>query len=1087
MAQAGDEWELSKENVQPLRQGRAMSTLQEVLSQQEATNHNAIQQKKQAFELELRFYSGDDPLDVWDRYIKWAEQAFPQGGKESNLSPLLERAVKIFHQEQQYYGDLRYLNMCLKFANFCTEPVDLYSYLQIQGIGILHAQLYITWAEEYEAGGNYKKADSIFLEGIHCKAEPLEKLEAHHKQFQARVSRQVLQGIAEEASNGDSDIAEPQRSSLVDLKSIGKNKARAPVSRVGEAIKPGSQGLSAPLQQIPSFSRFLVLDENADIPVTGSMATTQPWATLPTTRAKENEQKAGAWNSKRPPRRNRMSSSASPPSVPSFTPYVDELAEQQTVTPCKINPSVTSVLSSRKPCKEEDPLQRVQSSSQGKEEMVMYCKSKIYAGVEEFSFEELRAEIYMAKIRKMREEDLQASVLRRQEMERKIEEMEKQLKGSYVPNQERVTEEPAHVDESSSVYRDAETEPKVAIVLSRTTEVGASMGHEVSGPTLPRQVPYKYVIYFCHSANMTLSSIYYTASQPFCLCYPAHVDESSSVYRDAETEPKVAIVLSRTTEVGASMGHEVSGPTLPRQVPYKEDLTRTQNPFNSTGASSVLSSDVPFTIFDETCTTQLSNVSQTRVPAPKHRLLAAAEKTLIKDEAPFTDTLGDIEPLNEEAIVSGSDRTKSLFADPEDTCDFVRAAQLASTPFHKPRDEAEQSGTPGLKRLPLRETTPVCEESHRQAVCPKKLSPILEASQEDSRSSVSSVSSISAGSTSSFASKTLLVHEKLDLIAQLSGVYEQALEDTSIVVESTELHRNLLKPMPGLLTSVEIHHVAGLIPTMKDQAKVQLGGEIYHLKSEVVLGQHSRVYMGVQADFDVENMNGVALKVDSHPVPWDLYITQQLKERLGETDFLKQSNGYLFQDGCITLYKDISLLTVQDILRDTETTVEQIIILLTYNLLSLVEKLHTVEIVHGDLRPETLILDDRIFDLSSNTEMNSCLKLIDFSHSMDMRLCPTLTARTFPIAQTEHGQQILGNRTSPYQVDLLGIANVVHLTIFKENLQIHKEESTWKIGKEIPRLWRGNLWNNFFSKILNTNCESTASVLKELKDEMRVI
>lgn len=33
----------------------------------------------------------------------------------------------------------------------------------------------------------------------------------------------------------------------------------------------------------------------------------------------------------------------------------------------------------------------------------MYCKNKIYAGMEEFSLEEIRAEIYMAKIRKKRE------------------------------------------------------------------------------------------------------------------------------------------------------------------------------------------------------------------------------------------------------------------------------------------------------------------------------------------------------------------------------------------------------------------------------------------------------------------------------------------------------------------------------------------------------------------------------------------------------------------------------------------------------------------------------------------------------------
>lgn len=42
-----DEWELSKENVQPLRQGRVMSTLQEALAQQETSTHTAVQLKRQ--------------------------------------------------------------------------------------------------------------------------------------------------------------------------------------------------------------------------------------------------------------------------------------------------------------------------------------------------------------------------------------------------------------------------------------------------------------------------------------------------------------------------------------------------------------------------------------------------------------------------------------------------------------------------------------------------------------------------------------------------------------------------------------------------------------------------------------------------------------------------------------------------------------------------------------------------------------------------------------------------------------------------------------------------------------------------------
>lgn len=66
-------------------------------------------------------------------------------------------------------------------GNCCNEPLDLYSYLHSQEIGTTLALLYITWAEELEARGSFKKADLIFQEGLNRKAEPLDKLQSHHR------------------------------------------------------------------------------------------------------------------------------------------------------------------------------------------------------------------------------------------------------------------------------------------------------------------------------------------------------------------------------------------------------------------------------------------------------------------------------------------------------------------------------------------------------------------------------------------------------------------------------------------------------------------------------------------------------------------------------------------------------------------------------------------------------------------------------------------------------------------------------------------------------------------------------------------
>lgn len=60
------------------------------------------------------------------------------------------------------------------------------------------------------------------------------------RQFQTRVSRQTLLGLEEAAHEKDTDLLEteePQRSTLADLKGRGKKKVRAPISRVGDALK----------------------------------------------------------------------------------------------------------------------------------------------------------------------------------------------------------------------------------------------------------------------------------------------------------------------------------------------------------------------------------------------------------------------------------------------------------------------------------------------------------------------------------------------------------------------------------------------------------------------------------------------------------------------------------------------------------------------------------------------------------------------------------------------------------------------------------------------------------------------------------
>ncbi|XP_076983550.1 mitotic checkpoint serine/threonine-protein kinase BUB1 beta [Tamandua tetradactyla] len=1004
MSLEGDEWELSKENVQPLRQGRIMSTLQGALAQQESACNTTLQHQKRTFESEIRFYTGDDPLDVWDRYINWTEQNYPQGGKESNMSTLLERAVEALQGEKRYYSDPRFLSLWLKLGHLCNEPLDMYSYLHNQGIGISLAQFYISWAEEYETRENFKKADMIFQEGIQRKAEPLERLQLQHRQFQARVSRQTLLTLEKE----EEEVFEssgPQRSTLADLKSKGKKTARAPISRIGGALKAPSQnrGVQNPVpQQMLSNSRITVFDENADEASKAELPkpTVQPWIAPPVPRAKENELKAGPWNTGRPleyrPRGNTASVAATPPMLPSFTPYVEETVQQPVMTPCKIEPSINHILSTRKPGKEGDPLQRVQShhqDSQEKKEKMMYCKEKIYAGVGEFSFEEIRAEVFRKKLKEQREVELLTSAKKREEMQKQIEEMEKKLKQIQTTQQERMGDQQ---EEMAST--------------KETTELRiASESEELSGMTVSNSV--------C----------------PVNSC-------------------------ARETSLAENIWQEQS---------------------HSKGPS------IPFSIFDEFLHSEKKNISPPGDPPqvlaqrrPLAILKTSESITSNEDVSPDVyDEFTGIEPLSEDAIITGF-RNITICPNPEDTCDFARAARFASTPFHEiislkdlPSDSERLLQEEDLDVKTSEDHQTASGIVYNQTLSIKKLSPIIEDSHEATHSSGFSGSSASVTSTSSI--KCLQIPEKLELTNEIT-------ENPTQSPWCSQHRRQLLKSLPELNPSTEFFVEDRPMPKLEIGKEIELDNEDYCIQQENLICEDYKLFWVAPRN----SSELTIIKVSSLPVPWDFYVNLKLKERLNE-EYDHLCSCYQYHDGYIVWHQYINCFTLQDLLQHSECITHEVTVLIIYNLLAIVEKLHKADIVHGDLSPRSLILRNRIHDPYDCNKNNQALKIVDFSYSVDLRAqLDVFTLSGFRTVQILEGQKILANCSSPYQVDLFGIADLAHLLLFKEHLQVLWDGSLWKLSQNISELKDDELWNKFFVRILNTSGESTVSVLRELSAEM---
>uniref|UniRef100_A0A8C9PTV8 BUB1 N-terminal domain-containing protein n=1 Tax=Spermophilus dauricus TaxID=99837 RepID=A0A8C9PTV8_SPEDA len=144
----------------------------------------------QMFEAHMQSYKGNDPLGEWESYMQWVEENFPDN--KDYLIMLLEHLMKEFLVTKRYHNDPRFINYCLKFAEYNSDPHQFFEFLYNQGIGIQSSPLYISWAGHLEAQGELQQASAVFRRGIQNQAEPQELLQQQYRLFQTRLTETHL-------------------------------------------------------------------------------------------------------------------------------------------------------------------------------------------------------------------------------------------------------------------------------------------------------------------------------------------------------------------------------------------------------------------------------------------------------------------------------------------------------------------------------------------------------------------------------------------------------------------------------------------------------------------------------------------------------------------------------------------------------------------------------------------------------------------------------------------------------------------------------------------------------------------------------
>ncbi len=248
------------------------------------------------------------------RFIKWAENTFPSGGRETEVLPLLERCTRELQEVPRYKDDARYLRVWVKYADCCKDPHDIFKFLEANDIGQRHALFYEAYAAFLEIRGAYARAHEVYDRGVMMRAQPRERLKDKLAQFQHRMMRRKQREL-EEGTGGDDAEEDPGDGRerrfgtrpgggsrrAVDAENRGGSARAGGGAAVGTSRARGMRGIaSAAAAATPSGNAhgggLEVYCDEASGPAPAPAPA--PWRSLPKYKEtrKENSRAATTWN-----------------------------------------------------------------------------------------------------------------------------------------------------------------------------------------------------------------------------------------------------------------------------------------------------------------------------------------------------------------------------------------------------------------------------------------------------------------------------------------------------------------------------------------------------------------------------------------------------------------------------------------------------------------------------------------------------------------------------------------------------------------------------------------------------------------------
>ncbi|CAM0905999.1 unnamed protein product [Alopecurus aequalis] len=312
-----------------------------------------------------------------------------------------------------------------------------------------------------------------------------------------------------------------------------------------------------------------------------------------------------------------------------------------------------------------------------------------------------------------------------------------------------------------------------------------------------------------------------------------------------------------------------------------------------------------------------------------------------------------------------------------------------------------------------------------------------------------------------------------------------------------------LKKLSGYYKSNKVY--SGKVPLTSSQNAVknkviELGGRKYQIKGSSGTGAFAKLY---KASIGGNTEETVALKVQKPAFPWEFYMYRQLDERI--SDIQRPSFGcaqevHVFADVSVLVCGYLPYGTLLDAINSNLVVGHQmdevLCIYYTIEMLHMLEALHSVGIIHGDFKPDNMLvcypreeITDDTFRNETRTEQNQGLCLVDWGRGIDLNLFPAGTeflgdCRTSGFSCIEMQEE----RSWKYQADTYGLCVVAHMMLHGVAMSIEKVARAdgshmYQPKSPLKRYWNVQLWKDLFTTLLNPS--SNGSDVADLRSLRR--